>query len=132
MGMDYNFRFLLTLVFVIGLIGLLAVLIRRFGGGGPQFFSSGKGRGRCRIAVATSSNSLWRPGARAFFKNLRAREVGDTVQVILDIDDKAEIDNATVRSRTNSKDAQTPALFGFENSLDQICPMPSIQRICWN
>ena len=65
---------------------------------------------------------LWRPGARAFFKELRASEVGDIVQVVIDIDDKAEIDNATVRSRANSEDAQTPALFGFEASLDQILP----------
>ena len=74
------------------------------------------------ISVARSPNSLWRPGARAFFKDLRASEVGDIVQVVIDIDDKAEIDNATVRSRANSEDAQTPALFGFEASLDQILP----------
>lgn len=74
------------------------------------------------ITVSRSPNSLWRPGARAFFKDLRANEVGDIVQVIIDIDDKAEIDNATVRSRSNSEDAQTPALFGFEATLDQILP----------
>jgi flagellar L-ring protein precursor FlgH len=59
---------------------------------------------------------------RLFFKDLRATEVGDIVQVVIDINDKAEIDNATVRSRRNSEDAQTPALFGFEASLDQILP----------
>ena len=46
MDLDDYFRFLLALVFVIGLIGILAVLIRRFGSGGTQFLNSRMARGR--------------------------------------------------------------------------------------
>ncbi len=45
MDLDDYFRFLLALVFVVGLIGLLAVLIRRFGNG-AQFLTTRKGRDR--------------------------------------------------------------------------------------
>ena len=50
MDLDDYFRFLLALLFVVGLIGLLAVLIRRFGNGGAHFLSTRKGRDR-RLGV---------------------------------------------------------------------------------
>lgn len=59
-------------------------------------------------------NSLWRTGAKAFFKDQRAAKVGDLLTVLIEIDDKASIDNQTTRSRTNSDKAGMPNLFGFE------------------
>lgn len=53
MDLDDYFRFLLALVFVIGLIGLLAILIRRFGGRSTQFLSSRMGRSRRLSIVET-------------------------------------------------------------------------------
>ncbi len=53
MDLDDYFRFLLALVFVIGLIGILAVLIRRFGSGGTHFLNSRMGRGRRLSIVET-------------------------------------------------------------------------------
>jgi flagellar L-ring protein FlgH len=44
-------------------------------------------------------NSLWRPGARAFFKDQRAQQVGDIMTVKVAITDRANIDNTTTRSR---------------------------------
>jgi flagellar L-ring protein precursor FlgH len=44
-------------------------------------------------------NSLWRPGARAFFKDQRAQQVGDIMTVKVAITDRANIDNTTSRSR---------------------------------
>jgi flagellar L-ring protein FlgH len=50
-------------------------------------------------------NSLWRNGSRAFFKDQRARQIGDILTVIVNITDKAAIANETQRSRTNTEDS---------------------------
>jgi flagellar L-ring protein FlgH len=67
-------------------------------------------------------NSLWRPGSRAFFKDLRATRVGDLVTVVINIDDKGQLDNTSERTRNNSEGADAPALLGYEASLSRILP----------
>ena len=52
-----------------------------------------------------AANSLWRPGARAFFKDQRAARIGDLLTVTVNITDKANIANETQRSRTNKEDS---------------------------
>ena len=52
-------------------------------------------------AQAASANSLWRTGARSFFGDQRARHVGDILTVNIDIDDRAQVQNSTARSRNN-------------------------------
>ncbi|MBW8881967.1 MAG: flagellar basal body L-ring protein FlgH, partial [Asticcacaulis sp.] len=69
-----------------------------------------------------SSNSLWRVGARTFFNDQRARHVGDILTVMVEIDDSAQTQNTTDRSRSNNYDAKTPNVFGLESSLGKILP----------
>lgn len=65
--------------------------------------------------VATyNSNSLWRSGSRSFFKDQRAMKVGDILTVIVEITDKATIDNKTARNRVSSKGLGIEHLGGFE------------------
>ena len=68
------------------------------------------------------ANSLWRPGARAFFKDQRAARIGDILTVLVEIADEASVANTTSRSRANSEDADLTNFFGYESNLDRILP----------
>ena len=72
--------------------------------------------------VSYKPNSLWRSGARGFFKDQRAATVGDILTVQIEITDKAEIDNTTERTRSNSEDAGLDNLFGYAQNLDRLLP----------
>lgn len=52
-----------------------------------------------------NANSLWRNGSRAFFKDQRARQIGDILTITVNFTDKANIANETQRSRTSSEDS---------------------------
>ncbi|HET6520347.1 MAG TPA: flagellar basal body L-ring protein FlgH [Geminicoccaceae bacterium] len=64
------------------------------------------------------ANSLWRTGARRFFKDQRARTIGDILTVEVTIKDRADLENKTSRARTNAESLGIGALFGFEATLD--------------
>lgn len=65
-------------------------------------------------------NSLWRNGARAFFKDQRAAKVGDILTVLVEITDKAEFDNATKREREAKEDMGIASLGGLEKTIRKI------------
>ena len=65
-------------------------------------------------------NSLWRNGARAFFKDNRANEVGDILTVNIEIEDSASVNNTTERTRDDTEDGNITNLFGFEAGLGKI------------
>lgn len=68
-------------------------------------------------------NSLWRAGARTFFKDQRARQIGDILTVKVRFSDKATIDNQTTKSRTGSDEAGITNLMGYETALiEKILP----------
>ncbi len=69
-----------------------------------------------------NSNSLWRKGARAFFKDQRASNVGDILTIMIEISDKAEFDNETSRSRSGTENVSVPGLAGLEQQLAKILP----------
>ena len=64
--------------------------------------------------IADNPNSLWRAGARAFFKDHRAKEVGDILTVELAIADSAVLNNLTERDREDSEDTDVTNLLGLE------------------
>ena len=67
-------------------------------------------------------NSLWRTGAKAFFKDIRAKEVGDILTVRLLLDDKAKMENKTNRDRNDGETQGVPAILGYETKLSKIFP----------
>jgi len=71
---------------------------------------------------ARHANSLWRTGARSFFKDSRASRVGDIVNVTISISDKAELENNTKRSRDNSDTGNLTNFFGLEAELAKKLP----------
>jgi flagellar L-ring protein FlgH len=73
-------------------------------------------------AVPDNPNSLWRSGAKAFFKDHRAKEVGDILTVKLELNDSATLSNVTTRDRVDTEDVDVTNLLGFEDKLDEIFP----------
>jgi len=67
-------------------------------------------------------NSLWRTGARAFFKDQRANKVGDILTVAISIDDKAQMQNTTTRNRSGTESMGVPNMLGFESEIETILP----------
>lgn len=63
------------------------------------------------------ANSLWQTGARAFFRDQRASRVGDILTIVIALDEKAELENESTRSRTNSDTANLDSIYGFESKL---------------
>ena len=65
-------------------------------------------------------NSLWRPGARAFFKDQRASDVGDLITVSVNINESGNLTNKTQTSTANTEGANATTLFGLESVFKKI------------
>ena len=68
------------------------------------------------------ANSLWRPGARAFFRDQRAGKVGDILTVKLSIEDSAALANKTTGARDDKEDGDITNLMGLEGELTKVLP----------
>lgn len=68
-------------------------------------------------------NSLWRSGARGFFKDQRAKKVGDILTVKVDIsDEKAEFTQDTNNNRTATQKTAAPKVLGYETHFAKVLP----------
>ncbi len=74
---------------------------------------------------AAPSASLFRTGAGALFQDQRASKVGDILTLRIDIADKANVSNATSRSRTGSEEGGASAFFGLEKILKRAAGIDS-------
>ena len=64
---------------------------------------------------SAGANSLWRSGAKGFFRDQRARRVGDILTVEVSMADNANWSNQTSRSRQNDDHLGIPGLFGLQS-----------------
>jgi len=71
---------------------------------------------------AQAPNALWRAGARSFFDDQRASKIGDILTVNISIQDSAQVNNSTARSRTSSTEDGISALLGLENTIQRALP----------
>ena len=73
-------------------------------------------------ATEENPNSLWRSGARAFFKDHRAKNIGDIVTVVLSLEDSVDWANQTTRKRADSETTGVPNLLGLEAEFAKVLP----------
>jgi len=73
-------------------------------------------------AEAQAPNALWRTGARSFFDDQRASKIGDILTVNISIQDSAQVNNSTARSRTSSTEDGVSALLGLEGVIERALP----------
>lgn len=70
----------------------------------------------------SDASSLWTAGRSSLFGDRRATLRGDILTVVIEIDESAEIQNSTDRSRTGSERMGIPSLFGLPQRLDEVLP----------
>jgi flagellar L-ring protein precursor FlgH len=70
----------------------------------------------------STANSLWRPGAHAFFNDPRAAQVGDIITVRVNIVDSAVLNNGTSAIRSGAQALALPDLFGLQTALSRALP----------
>jgi flagellar L-ring protein FlgH len=70
----------------------------------------------------TEQSSLWTSGRDSLFGDRRAGGRGDILTVVIEIDEKAEISNASGRSRSGSQSMALPSLFGIPQKIDEKLP----------
>lgn len=68
----------------------------------------------------TAADSLWRRGARAFFKDQRASQVGDIITIVVNINDDATLKDQTTLGRSGSESLGVPNLFGLESLIPRV------------
>lgn len=68
------------------------------------------------------ASSLWSGTRQSLLGDRRAVVRGDILTVVIEIDEKAEISNATDRSRSGSENLGIPGLFGLPQRIDEALP----------
>ncbi|WP_371156223.1 flagellar basal body L-ring protein FlgH [Jannaschia sp. 2305UL9-9] len=73
-------------------------------------------------AVDIHPASLWTQGRQSLLGDRRAGDRGDILTVVIEIDENAEINNSTNRSRSGSESLGIPNFFGLPQSIDPRLP----------
>lgn len=68
------------------------------------------------------ASSLWNRGTSSFFDDQRAENVGDILTVVINIDDDAQLQNQSERSRSGTQDLNDPGFFGYGSQISKILP----------
>lgn len=66
--------------------------------------------------------SLWRPGSKTFFRDPRARGVGDLLTVAVNLKEQAEFANQTSLDRSTNNGMQATALMGVGSLIGRVIP----------
>jgi flagellar L-ring protein precursor FlgH len=69
-----------------------------------------------------SSNSLWKAGSRQFFNDPRASNIGDILTVMIQINDQAQLNNSTGRTRKSTLEGGVTNFFGLEQLPGKVLP----------
>ena len=69
-----------------------------------------------------SRGALWRPGSKTFFRDPRARAVGDLLTVAVNLQEQAEFANQTNLARTNSNNMTISNFLGLPTLLGHAIP----------
>jgi flagellar L-ring protein FlgH len=75
-----------------------------------------------QTSQATASNSLWRAGSRQFFNDPRASQTGDILTVLIQINDQAQLNNSTGRTRQSKQNGGVSNFFGLEQAPGRVLP----------
>ncbi|WP_298968651.1 flagellar basal body L-ring protein FlgH [uncultured Roseobacter sp.] len=70
----------------------------------------------------TDQASLWSGARQSLLGDRRAIQQGDILTVVIEIDEEAEISNATDRSRSGSESLSISGLFGLPQRIDERLP----------
>ncbi|CAH2605449.1 Flagellar L-ring protein (plasmid) [Rhodovastum atsumiense] len=73
-------------------------------------------------AGPTQQGSLWRRGAKTFFRDPRARGVGDLLTVSVNMQEQAEFANQTALQRDTANGMTVPNLFGLGTFIGRVIP----------
>ncbi len=74
------------------------------------------------VEIKSEPNSLWASNRQTFFKDQRARKIGDILTVMIEIKDTAKLSNETKRSREAEENLALPSLGGFEAKVKSFLP----------
>lgn len=74
------------------------------------------------LVDGTHSASLWRGGRGSLLGDSRAERSGDILTVVIEIDEAAEISNATSRNRGGSEEASVDAYLGLDSVVSRALP----------
>jgi flagellar L-ring protein FlgH len=66
--------------------------------------------------------ALWRPGSKTFFRDPRARSIGDLLTVAVNLQEQAEFANQTALTRTTANSMSIPAQSGLGSWLSHLLP----------